>query len=137
MRSSPRHWASWSTRLPDTQPDPCIASLAGIKVRIAVVAAPGQRPPVGAVIRVEARDSGLADAAAEVIAAAEGSVMPGSQPGLDVISLDLPRLPRHTTLRAHVDVDGDGRVGRGDYVTTQSYAVAPGAEEIRVVVRKV
>lgn len=32
--------------------------------------------------------------------------------------------PKHSySVRAHVDVDGDGKVSKGDYVTTQSYPV--------------
>jgi uncharacterized lipoprotein YbaY len=45
---------------------------------------------------------------------------------------------RRCNLRVHVDVDGDGRVSAGDFVTVQSYPVTPGHRtELRVVVRSV
>ena len=93
-----------------------------------------QRPPVGAPLRVEARDTTLADAPAETVSTAESVVRGQRGSWLDTLELDVPRLPGQCTIWAHVDVDRDGRVSRGDFVTTVSYPVPPGGDA-RVAVR--
>ena len=40
-------------------------------------------------------------------------------------------------MTAHVDLDGDGEVERGDYVTMQSYPVTRETSELEIVVRPV
>jgi hypothetical protein len=97
-----------------------------------------ERPPVGAPIHVEVRDTSLADAAAKVIAKADDVVRGGSGSWLDTVEVSVPRLPRGSTVWAHVDVDRDGRVSRGDYITMASFPVPAGNESrVAVTVRKV
>ncbi len=96
-----------------------------------------ERPPAGAPVVVRVEDTTYADAAAEVVAEARGRVSDGGEALLE--SLELPFAsagPGDYRVRAHVDVDDDGAVTRGDYVSTASYAA--GADmSVRVVVRKV
>ena len=46
----------------------------------------------------------------------------------------------HYSVRVHVDVDRDGKISRGDYVSTQSHSLASStdsARNVNVVVREV
>lgn len=89
-------------------------------------------------MRVQARDTALEDAPSTTIAEALGVVERGSAAQLATVQLHIATLPRDTTVWAHVDVDRDGRVSVGDFVTTASYPVAAGAEtQIEVRVKRV
>lgn len=56
---------------------------------------------------------------------------------LATVEIDAPDTPGLTAW-AHVDVDGDGRVSKGDWVTVQSYPVPGGvAARVAVSVRRV
>lgn len=95
------------------------------------------QPPVGAPLRVEARDTSLADAPSTTLATAVSTVR-GSGKWLETVELDLPTLPRRCTIWAHVDVDGDGRVSKGDFVTSAAYPVtAPDQSRLDITVRRV
>ncbi len=80
----------------------------------------------GATIHVRLEDVGRADARAPVIArtVVPSPVSPASSRGVP-FSLEGPPLdPRgQYGLRVHVDLDGDGQVGRGDFVSTTTYPV--------------
>jgi len=58
-------------------------------------------------------------------------------------AFSVPGIPQNTrgryTVRVHADVDGNGVVSRGDYVSTQSYPVDPDAppRPIAIVVQPV
>jgi hypothetical protein len=53
------------------------------------------------------------------------------------VEIDAPDRPG-LTVWAHVDVDGDGRVSKGDWVTVQSYPLPEGeAARLAVAVRRV
>jgi hypothetical protein len=96
------------------------------------------KPPAGSPVRVQVRDTGLADAPAVVVAEASGVVRTGQGDCLDTVDLTLGDVPRHATVWAHVDVDRDGRVSKGDYISTMSYPVPSGLEvRMRVAVRPV
>lgn len=97
-----------------------------------------ERPPVGAPIRVEARDTSYEDAPAEVVGAAEGEVRGRLGSWLDTVEVELDRRPDSCTVWAHVDVDGDGRISPGDFITTVAYPVPPGEEStVPIAVRRV
>ena len=97
-----------------------------------------ERPAIGAPIHVEVRDTSLADAPATTVSATDGVVRGQLGSWLDTVELDVPRLPVHGTVWAHVDADRDGRVSRGDFITTAAYPVSPGEEtRVAVTVRKV
>ena len=52
--------------------------------------------------------------------------------------MDPGSLPDGTTVWVHLDVDRDGRVSRGDYITTQSYpAAVSGPQEMTIQLKRV
>lgn len=90
--------------------------------------------PGAVIVRVE--DVSRADAAARI--AGEARVERGTDPapGLPL----LVSVPVHAVdeqaayaVRVHVDVDGDGQVSEGDYVSTQRYPVLTGGHPAMVV----
>jgi uncharacterized lipoprotein YbaY len=102
-----------------------------ITVEVSVEGA--ERPAAGSVVHVEARDTSLADAPSVTLARATGQVRGSSGPRLETLELRLDRVPSGCTVWAHVDVDRNGRVSSGDFVTMTAYPVAQ-AERVRVAV---
>jgi hypothetical protein len=92
------------------------------------------RPAAGSPVRVEVRDTSLADAPARTVGSATGEVRGTRGSWLETLEVVVPELPEVSTVWAHVDVDGDGRVSRGDFVTTVAYEV-PDVPEARVTIR--
>jgi uncharacterized lipoprotein YbaY len=106
-------------------------------VVVEVVAEGSDRPASGVPVNVEIRDVGLADAAAVTLARTTGTVRQ-HQSLLATVKVNVPALPRHAAVWVHVDVDGDGRVSSGDFITTQRFPVPAGAApHVRVSVRRV
>jgi hypothetical protein len=66
-------------------------------------------------------------------------VFPGSPPIPFTIRDVFPDPSGRYVVRVHADVDGDGQVTRGDYVSVQSYPVLTGAEadSVAIMVREV
>ena len=97
----------------------CVA----LRVDVMVDPAAGERPPPGTPLRLELRDTSLADAPARVLARIETTVGEGS--GNVLASVEVPdtgvTLRTPPTVWAHADLSGDGRVTVGDYITTQSH----------------
>ena len=80
---------------------------------------------------------GLADAAAVTLARAKGAVRQRENL-LAMVNLSLSALPRHAAVWVHIDVDRDGRVSSGDFITVQRFPVPAGAApHVRVSVRRV
>lgn len=79
-------------------------------------------------VYVRVQDVAYADASATTVAeqALQGvNITPGAPPIPFTVD-GIPQNPRaRYVVRVHADVDGDGRVSRGDYVSTQSYLVQP------------
>lgn len=88
-------------------------------------------PALNATIRVRVQDTGRADASASTVAE---QVLQGVNivPGLEPIPFEVHGIPQNPrarlTVRVHADVDNNGVVSRGDYVSTQSYPVEIGGE---------
>ena len=96
-------------------------------LRVAVLADPGaERPAPGTPLRVELRDTSLADAPARTLHVAEARVEPGEDPLLATVVL--PDAPPGATVWARAAASGEDRVSRGDWVTTAAHPV-PSPEE--------
>jgi hypothetical protein len=100
------------------------------------VAPSGDRPPEGAPVIAEVRDTTAQDVSALTLGRATGTVAAGSGPLLTTLDLEYEPSGGDLTLWAHVDVDGDGAVSAGDWITMQSFAVRP-SDRLRVEVRPV
>ena len=90
------------------------------------------RPPEGATVRVEVRDTSFADAPAVTLGTGHGRVR-GHGTWLETVEVAVDELPDGCTAFAHVDVDGDGQLSSGDFLTTQSFPV-PRESESRLTV---
>ena len=93
--------------------------------------------PPGTPLRVEVRDTSQADAAAVRVASHTTKVPAAGGPV--TVSFNLERVPDGSTVWAHADVDGDGRVSSGDFITMESYPVQRSGAEQRttISIRKV
>lgn len=94
-----------------------------------------QPPPVGAPVRVQVRDTSLADVEAPLIAETTSAV--AGEPSRPLVTtVDVPESTldprRRLSLFVHVDIDGDGALSSGDFITTQSYPVPRGDPEVRL-----
>lgn len=88
-------------------------------------------PFTGATLIVSLIDTTLADAPSTTIATeVVREVSFGGSGGGDAISFELravaPDARASYSVRAHLDLDADGRLSRGDYVNVQNYPVRPG-----------
>lgn len=90
-----------------------------------VVTARGPAPGAGVPLRVEVRDTSVADSGATVVAAATEPVTGPDGSALAELTFDLPDdgAPRDWTVWAHVRAAGEERVTSGDWITVQSYPV--------------
>lgn len=107
-------------------------------VIVEVSVAGPDRPPLGTEVTVQVRDVTLADASSELVAETKAKVRGQVGNWLDTVELEVPRRPAASTIWAHADVDADGRVGKGDFITMESFPL-PAGEEVRVpiTIRKV
>ena len=99
-----------------------------------------ERPPPGARLRVEVRDTTYADTLAPLVAETSGEVESDRSPRLGTVQLEVrDDAPSELTIFAHVDVDGDGAISAGDFITTQAYPLvqADAGTPIAVSVRRV
>jgi uncharacterized lipoprotein YbaY len=81
----------------------------------------------GSTVRVEIRDTTLADALHPTIAEATGTMAPdGERAELSVDLPDEPLDPRHRySVWAHVDHTGNGQLQAGDLITAESIPIDP------------
>lgn len=108
-------------------------SIATVVVIIEVSASAPDRPPPGAPLTVQLRDTSLADGPASVVAEISTRVRGELGTWLDTVELAVDADPADCTVWAHADVDEDGRVSEEDYVTMASFPV-PSGDEVRVAV---
>ncbi len=99
----------------------------------------GSPPFLGATVRVSLLDVTRADAPSRPVAEQtirDFSHQGGAGGGVR-FALRGERLDVRTRyeVRVHVDVDGDGKVSRGDYITTESYPVLTFGHPDRVTIR--
>jgi hypothetical protein len=92
----------------------------------------------GAPVIVQVRDTSLQDARASVLGEARGTVAGGEGQRLAAVDVHVSDPRGEPSVWVHVDMDRDGRVSRGDYITVQSYPVLGRASaSLRVVVKRV
>jgi len=88
---------------------------------------PGTPHLVGVIVHILLEDVSYSDAPANVLAEQEIPTLthrPGTDPPVRFhLTVPAPDPRASYAVRAHVDVDGDGRVSRGDYLSMQSYPV--------------
>ncbi len=81
----------------------------------------------GATLRVFLQDTSLADADAVNVAEQVTENVSYDAGARTALPFELhgepPDESAHYTVRVHVDLDGDGRVSRGDFINTESYPV--------------
>jgi uncharacterized lipoprotein YbaY len=93
-------------------------------------------------IYVRVQDTIHADAIARTVAEQvlrDVDIIPGAPP-IPFNADGIPRNPHaRYVVRVHADIDGDGRVSQGDYVSTQSYPVEIGEKRplLNILVRRV
>lgn len=95
-----------------------------MKLQVTITSFDGGPLPAGSPVKVEVRDTSLADAPAVLLKQAIAHVPTVGRTSAFPVTLDLAAVPDGTTVWVHVDVDRDGRVSKGDYVTVESYPVA-------------
>ncbi|HUR81517.1 MAG TPA: hypothetical protein VM733_12175 [Thermoanaerobaculia bacterium] len=105
-----------------------------MELTIEIVAAGAAKPRAGAPVIVQIRDAGLQDAAATTLA--EARVTAGGGEVVARAQIECDAQHGYPIVWVHVDVDEDGRVSRGDFITTQSYPVREGGA-MRVEVTRV
>jgi hypothetical protein len=104
---------------------------------VEVVSEGVERPPAGAPVHVQVLDTTYADAPARVVAQTTAEVRGEGGHILQTVELEAgTEGSANYRVRAHVDVDRDGAVSLGDYVTTAAYQAREG-QPVRVVVKKV
>jgi len=102
------------------------------------VATSGAMPPAGTPVIVEAQDTSLADAPARVVARARGVVSTSNDHVVATVSLSLEEPPNDYTIWVHIDVDRDGRISVGDFITMESFPLSGAVgRELTVRVRRV
>lgn len=107
-------------------------------VTVVVHASTHTRPPANAPVIVQVQDTSLADAPARVLGEGRGSIGASDDAALATVDVDVTATADRMTVWVHVDVDQDGRVSKGDFITMQSHSVPAGAHpSVTVTVKKV
>ena len=92
-------------------------------IEVNIIGFSGEAFPPGSPLKVEIRDTSLQDVAATVLKQVRANVPRADRVTAVPVRLQVDRVPDAATLWAHIDVDGDGRVSKGDFVTVQSYPI--------------
>lgn len=107
-------------------------------LELTIVLAGGELLPPGSSLNVQIRDTSLADAPAVVLQRVTATVPRTGRTATMILPVELASVPDGTTVWAHVDVDRDGRVSSGDFVSVESYPVAAvPAQKLTIRVKKV
>jgi putative lipoprotein len=97
----------------------------------------GAAVPPGSPLLVELRDTSLADAPAVSLKQVRSTITRSGTSSVQ-ITMDPGSIPEGTTVWVHLDVDRDGRVSVGDYITVESYpAAVSGPQEMTIRLKRV
>lgn len=102
-------------------------------VVVEVISGGLDRPPSGAQVIVQVRDTSRMDTRADIISE-QRSTTGTNRDRIALVEFEVPDGTANATVWALVDVDGDGQVSRGDYLTVQSF---PLRDRQQVSVKKV
>jgi len=109
-----------------------------MRLALTIVAADGAELPAGSAVSVQLRDTSFEDAPARVLDEWAQTVPEHAQSlPLQVEIADDLIDAGDATWWVHVDSDGDGRLGRGDYVTMQAYPLRSGDAALTLQVKKI
>jgi uncharacterized lipoprotein YbaY len=97
-------------------------------LQLTITSASGDPLPPGSPLRVEVRDTSLADAPAVLVRRVDVTVAAGQVTSV-LVPVEPSDLPDGSSVWAHVDVDRDGRVSRGDFLSMESYPVTAASTE--------
>lgn len=105
-----------------------------MRVRVEILTAGGDPPPAGSAVLVRVVDTALQDAPSTVMAETSGSVQQAAAGApVAIAELDVPdQQGARPTIYVHIDVDGDGKVSAGDFITMQSYPCRGGQMQVEV-----
>jgi uncharacterized lipoprotein YbaY len=106
-------------------------------LQLTIVSAGGEPLPPGSPMRVELRDTSFADAPAVVVKKIETTVPKTGRTTSVSMPMDLTTVPDGSTVWAHVDVDRDGRVSKGDLISVESYPVTSTTQKTTIRLKKV
>ena len=92
-----------------------------------VVVDGADRPPSGTPVHIQVRDTSLADVEAPLVVERTAEVTGESSSRLGCAELNIPDAAldarRRLNVFAHVDLDANGELTPGDFITTRSYPV--------------
>jgi uncharacterized lipoprotein YbaY len=96
-------------------------------------------PVTGAIARVRLLDVTIADLRSRVVTEIEITdlSLDPANPGSIPFALESPELEpaNDYSLSAHIDVNGNGSIDRGDYFTVEHHPVPPGQQFVRMTLR--
>src|SRR5688572_13174057 len=109
-----------------------------VLIEVNIISFSGEAFPPGSPLKLEVRDTSTQDVAAIVLKQVQASVPKADRTTAVTVTLEVATVPDGTTVWAHIDVDRDGRVSKGDFVTVESYPVSPApTQSLSVRVKKV
>jgi uncharacterized lipoprotein YbaY len=110
-----------------------------VELRLNIIGHSGEALPAGSPVKVEIRDTSVADAPALVLHQLRTVVPPAAGSAGLPVTLELTSpVPDGATVWVHIDTDRDGRVSKGDLITMESYPVrAVASQTLTVKVKKV
>ena len=111
--------------------------LIAMTLQLTIVSAGGEPLPPGSPLRVELRDTSFADAPAVVVKKVETTVPKTGRTASLAVAMGVTAVPEGSTVWAHVDVDRDGRVSKGDWISVESYPVTSTTAKLTIKLKKV
>ncbi|MEO5741845.1 MAG: hypothetical protein ABIS29_14755 [Vicinamibacterales bacterium] len=111
--------------------------LALMTLQLTIVSGTGEPLPPGGRLRIELRDTSFADAPAVVVKKIDRTVKKTGRTTSVSVSMDVATVPDGSTAWAHIDVDDDGRVSTGDWISVESYPVTQATRQMTILLKKV